>query len=70
MKVCGKKIKQIREQNGKKVTELAVAADLGERRIQQIEEGEIVNLNLNVVKAIAKFLGTRLEFISAGGGKI
>jgi transcriptional regulator with XRE-family HTH domain len=41
--------------------EIAVAADLSERRIQQIEQGKNSNVNLNVAKAIAKRLGVKLE---------
>jgi transcriptional regulator with XRE-family HTH domain len=68
MKVKGKVIHEKRLAVGKETRELAVAADLSERRIQQLEQGETVNVNLNVAKAIAKCLGVKLESIAARGG--
>ena len=65
MKVNGEMIKAKRVGVEMAVRSLAHAADLSERRIQQIEEGDIVNLNRNIAKAIASFLGVKLEVIAA-----
>lgn len=64
MRVNGTKVKQIRENKDFSRIDLAKAADLGERRIQQVEAAQSVNLNLNVAKAIARFLGVKLEDIA------
>jgi len=64
MKVSGSKIKEIREVRGVSRVDLAKVADLGERRIQQVETEPSSNLNLNIAKAIAKRLGCKLEDIA------
>lgn len=70
MRVCGVTIQKKRIEKGKEVREVAHAADLSERRIQQIERGVIVNINRNVAKAMAAFLGVKLDDIAfKGGGK-
>ena len=60
MKMNGAKLRQYREKKGLRCVDVAAAADLSERRIQQIEEGEIAKINLNVAKAIAACLGIDL----------
>lgn len=64
MQVDHVKIQQIRESKSMRCEELAVAADLSARRIQQIEKGELISLNLNIAKAIARKLGVKLEDIA------
>jgi len=64
MQVDHLKIKAFRESKGLEHTDLAKAADLGKRRIQQIEQGKLISLNLNIAKAIARRLGVRLEDIA------
>jgi transcriptional regulator with XRE-family HTH domain len=61
MKMNGEKMRQIREKKGLRHVDVAAAADLSERRIQQIEAGKISNINLNVAKGIAACLGVSLE---------
>lgn len=63
MKVNGHKIKELR--GSKRVEELATAADFSSRRIEQIEKETSVRCNLNVAKAMAKFLKVKLDDIAA-----
>lgn len=65
MRVNGEMIKAKRVADGKQVRDLAHAADLSERRVQQIEQGKIVNLNRNIARAIAAFLGVKPDVIAA-----
>ena len=62
MRINGAKVKELRGNRPR--TELATAADLGERRISDIEAGSTANVNLNIAKAIAKWLGVKLEVIA------
>lgn len=64
MQVNHLRIRELREAKGVRRAELAVAADLSERRIHQIEQGELISLNLNIAKAIARRLGCKLEDIA------
>jgi len=64
MKVNGQKIKKLREKLNIARVDLALAADLGERRIQQVEDALSINMNLNIAKAVAQRLGVRLEAIA------
>ena len=64
MKANGMKIKELREMQGVTTLELAGAADRTQRWIQLVEQGKVVNINLNLGKAIARKLGTKLENIS------
>jgi DNA-binding XRE family transcriptional regulator len=64
MQVNHIKIKEIREFKCLRYSDLAIAADLSERRIQQIEQGKLISLNLNIARAIAKRLGVKLEEIA------
>ena len=64
MKVNGQKIKALRERKNISRTDLATAADLGERRIQQVEDAMSIKMNLNVAKAVALKLGVKLETIA------
>lgn len=66
MRVDGTMIKVFRIKADKSCIDLAKAADLGERRIQQIEKGELVNLNINIARAICKELGCKLIDIRKG----
>ena len=58
MKINAAKLKEKREGKGLRLADLAVAADLSERRIMQLEQ-KGGNVNLNVGKAIAKALGMK-----------
>lgn len=64
MKIDGTRIKELRIAADLSQVDIAQAADLSERRIQQIEKGERININLNIAKGIAKRLGVKLETIS------
>lgn len=66
MRIDGNKVKLLREKASIGRVDLAAAADLGERRIQQIEALRSVNLNMNIAKAIARKLGVKLEEIAKG----
>lgn len=61
MRIDGKRLKQLREGADLRLADIAVAADLSERRIGQIEAGKLSSVNLNIAKAIAKRLGAKLE---------
>jgi transcriptional regulator with XRE-family HTH domain len=64
MKANGTKIKELRETQGVTTLELASAADRTQRWVQLVEQGKMVNVNLNILKAVAKKLGTKLEVIA------
>ncbi|OYW73219.1 MAG: hypothetical protein B7Z25_01315, partial [Aerococcus viridans] len=61
MRIDGTRLKKLREGADLRLADIAVAADLSERRIGQIEAGKLSNVNLNIAKAIAKRLGAKLE---------
>jgi DNA-binding XRE family transcriptional regulator len=64
MQVNHIRMREIRESKSMRCEEVAVAADLSVRRIRQIENGELINLNLNIAKAIARKLRVKLEDIA------
>jgi DNA-binding XRE family transcriptional regulator len=64
MRVDGIAIKRLREERDLKKYDIAQAADLCERSIEQLEQGVRCNINLNVAKAIAAKLGVKLDLIS------
>ena len=67
MNIDGSKIKALRKARGISRVDLAGAADLGERRICQIEDcGKASNLNMNIAKAIVRKLGVRINDIKWG----
>lgn len=65
MRVSGERIKKFREEKGISAAELAAAADYRTpRRINQIEAGEVADINRNIALAIARKLGRKLEEIA------
>jgi len=67
MRIDGTRLKKLREGADLRLADIAVAADLSERRIGQIEAGKLSNVNLNIAKAIAKRLGAKLEDLAQAG---
>ena len=66
MQVNGEKIKQFRELHGFKFADLAIAADRGERWVQEVEKGNLVNINRHIAAALARKLGCKLDEIAKG----
>ena len=64
MKVDKDKLKAARERAGVSTTQVATVAGVGTRAVQKWEEGRVVNVNINIVKAVAKFLGVKPEDIA------
>lgn len=63
MKVCGTKLRNARLAADLRVEDVAAAADLGKRRIYQLEETG-GSMSLNDARAVAKRLGVKLEEIA------
>lgn len=66
MKVNGEVIKDLRESAGLKHSHLAAAADMSDRWVQLVEKGKLVNININIARAICKELGCKLIDIRKG----
>jgi len=64
MKVDGRKIKELREIQELSQEALALAADRSSRWVQEVEKGTLVNINLNIAKALAARLRCKLEIIA------
>jgi len=64
LRVDGDAIQSLRIAKGKDLADLARIADLGVRRIRQIEAKEHVNINRNIAKSIAVYLGVKLDAIA------
>ena len=66
MQVDAIKIKHFRELHGFKFADIAVATDRSERWVQEVEKGNLVNINRHIAAALAKKLGCKLDEIAKG----
>lgn len=65
MKISGSKLRTARLKTGIERSELAEVADLTVARIWQIEMSNEVNVNANVLNAMAERLGTTADELAA-----
>ena len=64
MRANGAKIAELRKTHGLSTIDLAGAADRTQRWVQLVEKGKVVDINLNIAKALARRLGVKLEEIA------